>query len=141
MGIPSENMPNFVSHVILILLSTATWVLCASIFDASFPTHIEAWIVVELIVAALETLYGIWASVIDSRDTTFYERKSESFFLVDVGLLVVNVAMAVTGAVYWRSGDQDRHLIFDSVVVLVWLTLLVLMLITAQDRLKMNSSS
>ena len=139
MGIPSENVPAFISHLILIALTTATWILCAPIFDSSFPAHIQAWIIVETIFAAFETLYGIWAAIIDSRDTTFYERKTETFFLVDVVLVVVNVVMAVTGAVYWRNGDRDRQLIFDSIVVLVWLTLLTVALITGQDRINMRN--
>uniref|UniRef100_A0A7S3NP54 Uncharacterized protein n=1 Tax=Aureoumbra lagunensis TaxID=44058 RepID=A0A7S3NP54_9STRA len=140
MSIPVENTPNFICHILLIVLSVGAWVLCAPIFEASFPNHIAAWIVVEAILAGLQTLYGIWSAVIDSRDTTFYERKSETFFLVDIILTVSNVATAVTGAVYWRNGEKERQLLFDTVVVLSWCTLLVLIIIMVQDRLKMSSN-
>lgn len=82
----------------------------------------------------------IQASIIDSRDTTFYERKSETFLLFDIVYIVMNVATAVTGAVYWRNGDSERQMLFDAAVVLTWLTLVLLTLILFQDRAKMASS-
>mmetsp|Transcript_12452 Transcript_12452/g.50089 ORF Transcript_12452/g.50089 Transcript_12452/m.50089 type:complete len:141 (+) Transcript_12452:106-528(+) len=140
MGIPDENVPMFVAHLVLGIFATAVWVLCIPIFDASFPSHIHAWIVTELCLAALETLYAVWASIVDARDPTFYERKSETFFVVDIVFIIMNTATAVTGAAYWRNGERERQLIFDAVVILSWLTLLTVVLITGQDKVKMSSS-
>lgn len=141
MGIPeNENLPIFVCHIILAVVSTGIWILCAALIEEKFPTHLHAWIIFELSLAVAQTLYGIWASIIDSRDSTFYERKSETFFFTDMLLLVMNVATAVTGAVYWRNGDSEKHLIFDTAVVLTWITLVTLTVVLFQDRAKMSSS-
>lgn len=138
--IPDENVPNFIVHLILLVISSAIVVLTAPLTQASFPVHLEAWIVAELVVAALETLYALWATIIDSRDSTFYERKSETFLIVDLLLIVMNVATGVTGATYWRNGDDQRHKIFDAVVILAWVALLTLCFVTFQDKAKMASS-
>ena len=112
-GIPNENVPIFVSHLILIVLSSAAWILCAPIINDGWPTHIHAWIIFELSLAVVESAFGIWAAIIDARDTTFYERKSETFLLIDIVLFVMNVAVSVTGAVYWRHGSEEDHILFD----------------------------
>lgn len=138
-GIPNENVPLFVSHLILIVLSTAAWVLCAPIIHDGWPTHIHAWIVFELSLAVVTTAFGILAAIIDSRDATFYERKPETFLVVDVALFVMNVAVSVTGAVYWRHGTEQSHVLFNCVVVLSWLTLLFLGVAGAQDYVKTGS--
>ena len=138
-GIPNDNVPLFVSHLILIVLSSAAWVLCAPIIHDGWPTHIHAWIVFELSLAVVQTAFGILGAVVDSRDATFYERKPETFLLVDVVLFVMNVAVSVTGAVYWRRGSEESHVLFDCVVVLSWLTLVVLGLAGAQDYAKTGS--
>ena len=138
-GIPNDNVPLFVSHLILIVLSSAAWVLCAPIIHDGWPTHIHAWIVFELSLAVVQTAFGILGAVVDSRDATFYERKPETFLLVDVVLFVMNVAVSVTGAVYWRRGSEESHVLFDCVVVLSWLTLAVLGLAGAQDYAKTGS--
>ena len=132
-------MPLFVSHLILIVLSSAAWVLCAPIIHDGWPTHIHAWIVFELSLAVVQTAFGILAAIVDSRDATFYERKAETFLLVDVALFVMNVAVSVTGAVYWRRGTEESHILFDCVVILSWLTLAVLGLAGAQDYAKTGS--
>ena len=135
MGIPeNEDLPIFVCHIILAVVSTGIWILCAALIEEKFPTHLHAWIIFELSLAVAQTLYG------DSRDSTFYERKSESFFFTDMLLLVMNVATAVTGAVYWRNGDSEKHIIFDTAVVLTWITLVTLTVVLFQDRAKMSSS-
>lgn len=133
-------VPLFISHLALLVLSFGTVVLTAAITGADFPTYIVAWIWVELVMGVAQTLYAVWAIVVDTRDTTFYERKTETFFIVDCLLFVMNIATAVTGAVYWRNGEKDRQLIYDASVVLVWFTLVTLALLAGQDRAKMNSS-
>ena len=51
----------------------------------------------------------------------------------------MNVATAVTGAVYWRHGSEEDKILFDCVVVLSWVILAALVAMTAQDHVK-NSS-
>lgn len=173
-------MPLFVSHLILLLISTAAWVLCipratgarrnrrrlrvahrratrppaarASLARAppnrpplrrilhdDWPTHIHAWVVFELGLAVLESAFGIWGAIIDARDSTFYERRTETFLLLDIVLLVMNLATSVTGAVYWRHGSDESKILFDCVVILSWIALGVLAVTTAQDKVKSGS--
>ncbi|KAJ1453671.1 hypothetical protein M885DRAFT_523933 [Pelagophyceae sp. CCMP2097] len=134
MGIPDANIPMFILHLILAVLATAIWVLCSPIVDGGFPTHIQAWIVFELALSLAQTIYGALAAAIDARDTSFYERRAETFLIVDVVLMMMNVGTAVTGAIYWRNGSEDRQLIFDVVVILSWATLVTLAFIGFQDR-------
>ena len=139
MGIPNENVPIFVSHLILIVLSAAAWVLCIPILHDDWPTHIHAWVVFELGLAVLESAFGIWGAIIDARDSTFYERRTETFLLLDIVLLVMNLATSVTGAVYWRHGSDESKILFDCVVILSWIALGVLAVTTAQDKVKSGS--
>ena len=44
-GIPNDNVPLFVSHLILVTLSTASWILCAAVLKDDWPTHVESWLV------------------------------------------------------------------------------------------------
>ena len=172
------------SHLILVLISTAAWVLCipratgarrnrrpfagrasrahrratrapaarASLARApptrpplrrilhdDWPTHIHAWVVFELGLAVLESAFGIWGAIIDARDSTFYERRTETFLLLDIVLLVMNLATSVTGAVYWRHGSDESKILFDCVVILSWIALGVLAVTTAQDKVKSGS--
>ena len=172
------------SHLILLLISTAAWVLCipratgarrnrrrlrvahrrahrratrapaarASLARApptrpplrrilhdDWPTHIHAWVVFELGLAVLESAFGIWGAIIDARDSTFYERRTETFLLLDIVLLVMNLATSVTGAVYWRHGSDESKILFDCVVILSWIALGVLAVTTAQDKVKSGS--
>ncbi|KAJ8608484.1 hypothetical protein CTAYLR_005715 [Chrysophaeum taylorii] len=140
MGIPDDNKPIFTSHIVLLVLSTLTWIMCAVLLEEKFPNHIHAWIVFQLCLGCAETAYALWAAIWDTRDTTFFERKSETFLLVDLIFIVMNVATSVTGAVYWRNGDAERQMTFDTAVIFAWLTLVVLILIFFQDRVKMQSA-
>ena len=38
-GIPNDNVPLFVSHLILVTLSTASWILCAAVLKDDWPTQ------------------------------------------------------------------------------------------------------
>ena len=172
------------SHLILLLISTAAWVLCIPratgarrnrdpparrasprasprdprarrarfarprasdppsprrILHDDWPTHIHAWVVFELGLAVLESAFGIWGAIIDARDSTFYERRTETFLLLDIVLLVMNLATSVTGAVYWRHGSDESKILFDCVVILSWIALGVLAVTTAQDKVKSGS--
>ena len=53
---------------------------------------------VDLALAAAETLYGAWACVVDARDTTFFERATRSFLVADGVFATMQLAVAVTGA-------------------------------------------
>ena len=97
-GIPNDNVPLFVSHLILVTLSTASWILCAAVLKEDWPTHVESWLVFDLALAAAETLYGAWACVVDARDTTFFERATRSFLVADGVFATMQLAVAVTGA-------------------------------------------
>jgi len=132
-------VPLFVSHLILILLSATAWILCASLLDADFPTHISAWVYFELGLSVAESAFGVWAAIIDSRDTTFYERSAHSFLVVDGVLLVVQSAVSVTGAVYWRQGSAEKKVVFDCVVILSWLIFVTLGMMSAQDKVKLGN--
>ena len=98
-GIPNDNVPLFVSHLILVTLSTASWILCAAVLKDDWPTHVESWLVFDLALAAAETLYGAWACVVDARDTTFFERATRSFLVADGVFATMQLAVAVTGGV------------------------------------------
>ena len=97
-GIPNDNVPLFVSHLILVTLATASWILCAAVLKDDWPTHVESWLVFDLALAAAETLYGAWACVVDARDTTFFERATRSFLVADGVFATMQLAVAVTGA-------------------------------------------
>ena len=109
------------------------------ILHDDWPTHIHAWVVFELGLAVLESAFGIWGAIIDARDSTFYERRTETFLLLDIVLLVMNLATSVTGAVYWRHGSDESKILFDCVVILSWIALGVLAVTTAQDKVKAGS--
>ena len=109
------------------------------ILHDDWPTHIHAWVVFELGLAVLESAFGIWGAIIDARDSTFYERRTETFLLLDIVLLVMNLATSVTGAVYWRHGSDESKILFDCVVILSWIALGVLAVTTAQDKVKSGS--
>ena len=106
-GIPNDNVPLFVSHLILVTLATASWILCAAVLKDDWPTHVESWLVFNLALAAAETLYGAWACVVDARDTTFFERSTRSFLIADGVFATMQLAVAVTGAAYWRGGGSS----------------------------------
>mmetsp|Transcript_19937 Transcript_19937/g.61440 ORF Transcript_19937/g.61440 Transcript_19937/m.61440 type:complete len:148 (+) Transcript_19937:464-907(+) len=137
-GIPNDNVPLFVTHLILTLLATTGWILCAAIIHEDWATHLQAWVVFVLGLTVAQTLYGIWASIVDARDPTFYERSTSAFLVADGVFIALNVATAVTGAVYWRQGGDAAEEIFDSIVVVSWLVLGVLGVIAAQDKVKLG---
>jgi len=144
-AIPTENVPLFVAHLILALLATTCWILCAAILHAGWASHLQAWVAFQLALAVVDTWFGVWGAVVDARDATFYERSTKTFLAVDGMLIAAHVGTAVTGAVYWRAGrgggaDSDDE-VFDSAVVVSWLVLGVLAVIAAQDRLKEVSIS
>ena len=122
-GIPNDNVPLFVSHLILVTLATASWILCAAVLKDDWPTHVESWLVFNLALAAAETLYGAWACVVDARDTTFFERSTRSFLIADGVFATMQLAVAVTGAAYWRGGGSSSDEVFDCAVVLAWFAL------------------
>ena len=112
-GIPNDNVPLFVSHLILVTLATASWILCAAVLKDDWPTHVESWLVFDLALAAAETLYGAWACVVDARDTTFFERATRSFLVADGVFATMQLAVAVTGSgAAWKSSGElgsPRH--------------------------------
>merc|ERR1719335_1825320 len=99
-GIPNDNVPLFVSHLILVTLSTA------------------------------------WACVVDARDTTFFERATRSFLVADGVFATMQLAVAVTGAAYWRGGGSSADEVFDCAVVLAWFALAALAVMAWQDKVK-----
>lgn len=70
-GIPNDNVPLFVTHLILTLLATTGWILCAAIIHEDWATHLQAWVVFVLGLTVAQTLYGIWASIVDARGGVF----------------------------------------------------------------------
>ena len=54
-------------------------------------------------------------------------------------LLVVQSAVSVTGAVYWRQGSAEKKVVFDCVVILSWLIFVTLGVMTAQDKVKLGN--
>ena len=135
-GIPNDNVPLFVSHLILVTLSTASWILCAAVLTDDWPPHVESWLVFDLALAAAETLYGAWACVVDARDTTFFERATRSFLVADGVFATMQLAVAVTGAAYWRGGGARADEGFDCAVVLAWCALAARAVMAWQDKVK-----
>ena len=135
-GIPNDNVPLFVSHLILVTLATASWILCAAVLKDDWPTHVESWLVFNLALATAETLYGAWACVVDARDTTFFERSTRSFLIADGVFATMQLAVAVTGAAYWRGGGSSSDEVFDCAVVLAWFALAALAVMAWQDKVK-----
>ncbi|CAH0365210.1 unnamed protein product [Pelagomonas calceolata] len=138
-GIPNDNVPLFVSHLILVTLSTASWILCAAVLKDDWPTHVESWLVFDLALAAAETLYGAWACVVDARDTTFFERATRSFLVADGVFATMQLAVAFyfhAGAAYWRGGGSSADEVFDCAVVLAWFALAALAVMAWQDKVK-----
>ena len=122
--------------VVLTFTSCASWILCAAVLKDDWPTHVESWLVFNLALAAAETLYGAWACVVDARDTTFFERSTRSFLIADGVFATMQLAVAVTGAAYWRGGGSSADEVFDCAVVLAWFALAALAVMAWQDKVK-----
>ena len=86
-GIPNDNVPLFVTHLILTLLATTGWILCAAIIHEDWATHLQAWVVFVLGLTVAQTLYGIWASIVDARGGVFSRAETASRAGSSVGVL------------------------------------------------------